>query len=146
MKNIIVGIVTLLTLALMLYLAMTKSTYQGGEHAKVIQDISSLSKKEPRISEDEKTLKSLQNKAGSVKTFEISLMYKKRCASCHGVNAEGIMGPKLLGLKADDIYQKLLDYKAGRIENAVMKGLLINLKKEELRSLADEIGTFGTKN
>jgi len=149
MKNIIVAILTVTIVILMGYLGVSGTTYQGGEHGKVIQDISKIVPKTntnmPKDETEEDKLKSLQNKAGSVKAFKVSLMYKKRCASCHGINGEGIIGPKIIGQSSDEIYKKLLDYKAGRVENAVMKGLLLNLTKEKLKSLADEIGTFGTK-
>ena len=38
MKNIIVGLFTLLTLALMAWTASQGGAYHGGEHAKVIED------------------------------------------------------------------------------------------------------------
>jgi len=53
-----------------------------------------------------------------------------------------MMGPKLIGQNAETVFKKLLDFKAGRKENLVMKGLLIKLNKEELKELADEIGEF----
>ena len=52
------------------------------------------------------------------------------------------MGPKLFGQSADIIYKKLDDFKAGRVENMIMKGLLIKLNKDDLRRLANEIGEF----
>jgi len=53
-----------------------------------------------------------------------------------------MMGPKLFGQSSDDIFKQLVDFKAGRKENIVMKGLLIHLNEEELRVFADEIGEF----
>jgi len=145
MKNIVVGISTVLIFILMAYLASTGTTFQGGEQGKIIQDIATIKAKKPKPEShtEEDKLKMLQNKAGNIKAFKVSALYKTRCASCHGATGEGIIGPKLFGLNSDDVYKKLLDYKAGRIENTVMKGLLLNLKKEELKTLSDEIGTFG---
>ena len=93
-------------------------------------------------------LKALKEKAGNAGAFKVSQQYKSKCASCHGVNGSGfqngkkMMGPKLFGQTADVIYKDLLDFKTGRKENLVMKGLLIHLNKEDLREFADEIGEF----
>jgi len=147
MKNIIVSILTLLIVILMVYLNVNKTTFQGGEQGKIIQNIDKIVPKsgnKPKLDIEAEKLKTLQNKAGNVQSFKVSLMYKKRCASCHGINGEGIIGPKIIGQSSEELYKKLLDYKAGRTENAVMKGLLLNLSKEKLRTLADEIGRFGT--
>jgi len=147
MKNIIVAILTLLIVILMVYLNINGTTFQGGEQGKIIQDIAKIVPKnssKPKLNIEAKKLKTLQNKAGNIQSFKVSLMYKKRCASCHGINGEGIIGPKIIGQSSEVLYKKLLDYKAGRTENAVMKGLLLNLTKEELKTLADEIGRFGT--
>lgn len=149
MKNIIVGIITLLTFALMGYLASTGTTFQGGEHGKIIKDISTFEKKETIVKQEESKddsdtakLKSLQDKAGSGQSTSVSKEYKTRCASCHGINGKGIIGPNISGKTSEEIYAKLLDYKAGRLENPVMKGLVMNLSKETLKTLADEIGNF----
>ena len=148
MKNIIVVTLTVLIIVLMVYINRSGTTFQGGEQGKIIQDISTIvpkkSSNEPKSPTEEEKLKTLQDKAGSLKSFKVSLMYKKRCASCHGINGEGIIGPKIIGQSTEVLYKKLLDYKAGRTENAVMKGLLLNLSKDELKTLADEIGKFGT--
>jgi len=147
MKNIIVAILTLLIVILMVYLNINGTTFQGGEQGKIIQDIAKIVPKnssKPKLNIEAKKLKTLQNKAGNIQSFKVSLMYKKRCASCHGINGEGIIGPKIIGQSSEVLYKKLLDYKAGRTENAIMKGLLLNLTKEELKTLADEIGRFGT--
>ena len=53
-----------------------------------------------------------------------------------------LMGPKLFGQTADETYKKLDDFKAGRKENMIMKGLLMKLNKDDLRRFADEIGEF----
>ena len=55
------------------------------------------------------------------------------------------MGPKLYGQSADKIYKDLVDFKAGRKENIVKKGLLINTTEEELRKFDDENGAFASQ-
>jgi cytochrome c553 len=93
-------------------------------------------------------LKALREKAGNIGAFKVSDAYKSKCSSCHGVNGSGyqngrkMMGPKLFGQSEEEIYQKLSDFKAGRKENVVMKGLLIPMSDEDLRSFAKEIGEF----
>ena len=152
MKNIIVGVLTLLVVALMAYTAMGGGAFHGGEHGKIIEDIKDIQKpavqavsgdEDENVEQDE--LKALRDKAGNIGSFKVSQDYKSKCASCHGINGEGSMGPKLIGQTSEDLYQKLLDYKAGRIENPVMRGLLLSIDKEKLRELADEIGGFEAK-
>jgi cytochrome c553 len=156
MKNIVVGILTLVVIALMALTFMNGGAYHGGEHGKVIQDMGSggvanatakVDEKDDRAKEADK-LKALREKAGNIGAFDVSQAYKSKCSSCHGVNGSGmqngkrLMGPKLFGQSADEIFQKLVDFKAGRKENIIMKGLLIKLSEEDLRVLADEIGEF----
>ena len=151
MKNTIVGIITLFTFVLMAYLASTGTTFQGGEQSKIIKDIkiqkninqhhSMQTVAKANNSEDEK-LHALQDQAGNANAMGVSLEYKKRCASCHGVNGKGIIGPDISGKSSEYIYTKLLDYKAGRLENPVMKGLVMNLSKKTLKTLAEEVGNF----
>ena len=149
MKNIIVGIITLATFGLMAYLASTGTTFQGGEQGKIIEDITvenKIIKPSTQVvsqkKSDNEKLQALKDKAGNTNAMGVSLEYKKRCASCHGVNGKGIIGPDISGQSAEFIYTKLLDYKAGRLENPVMKGLVMNLSKKTLKTLADEIGNF----
>lgn len=160
MKNIIVATLTLFIIGLMAYTASQGRAYHGGEHAKVIENIGSNEnpqttaqkvaqpqEKSDREKESEQ-LKALKDKAGNVGEIKVSDAYKSRCSACHGANGSGeqdgraLMGPKLYGQSAEKLYKDLIDFKAGRKENIIMKGLLINTTEEELRSYADEIGAF----
>jgi cytochrome c553 len=156
MKNIIVGFLTLVILGLMGLTFMGGHAYHGGEHGKIIKDfgdnmgnaqVTKIDEKDDRAKEMDE-LTALREKAGNAGAFDVSQAYKSKCSSCHGVNGSGmqngkkLMGPKLFGQNADEIYKKLDDFKAGRKENMIMKGLLIHLSKEDLRTLADEIGEF----
>jgi len=155
MKNAIVGICVLIILAAAGWVASQGGAYNGGEHGKVIANLGNkgnaatakTQEKDDRQKEQDK-LKALREKAGNVGAFKVSQEFKNKCASCHGVNGSGeqngkpLMGPKLFGQSADEIFKKLDDFKAGRKENIVMKGLLIPLSKEDLRRFADEIGEF----
>jgi len=157
MKNIIVGLFTLLIVGLMGWVASQGGAYHGGEHGKVIEDFGDTmtnaattaapEEKSDREKENE-ALGALRDKAGNAGAFKVSQEYKSKCSSCHGVNGSGfqngkaMMGPKIIGQSAEKLYKDLTDFKAGRKENMVMKGLLLKLSKEDLKRLADEIGEF----
>jgi cytochrome c553 len=113
-----------------------------------IQKIDNSSLKEETKKEDEavaKKLESLKKRAGNVMAFKVSPLYKQKCSSCHGVNGEGIVGPKLIGLSESKIYQALTDFKSGKRKNYVMYGLLTKLSDEDLKKLSKEISTFEQK-
>jgi len=93
---------------------------------------------------DEK-LQALKNKAGNVAAFSVSPLYKQKCSSCHGVNGEGIIGPKLIGLSSETVHQDLVDFKSGKRKNYVMYGLLSKMDDEQMQALSDEIGSFEQK-
>ena len=156
MKNIIAALATFVVIALMAYTASQGGAYHGGEHGKVIKDIgnkiakaqiTTLKEKSDREKEME-ALNTLRQKAGNINAFKVSQKYKSKCSSCHGINGSGfqngkkMMGPKLFGQDEETIYKKLVDFKSGRKENVVMKGLLMSLDNNELKELAKEIGEF----
>jgi len=156
MKNIIVGLLTVGIIALMGLTFMGGGAYHGGEHGKVIKDFGdtmttgktvAVVEKDDRQKEDDK-LNALRDKAGNAGAFKVSNEYKSKCASCHGVNGSGMqngkpmMGPKIFGQSAEKLYKNLVEFKSGRKENVVMKGLLIPLNDEDLKRFADEIGEF----
>jgi cytochrome c553 len=158
-KHVIVGILTVVILGLMVLTFMGGHAYHGGEQGKVIKDFgdsmnnavsTKLTEKDDRAKEADK-LSALREKAGNIGAFEVSQAYKSKCSSCHGVNGSGeqngkaLMGPKLFGQSADKIYKDLTDFKSGRKENMIMKGLLIKLSEDDLRTFADEIGEFPAK-
>jgi len=156
MKNIIVGILVLGIFGIAGWVASNGGAYNGGAHGKVIADIGNnivdaktikIIDKDDREKENDE-LTALRNKAGTISSFDVSQDYDRKCSSCHGIDGSGfqsgkkMMGPKLFGQSADELYKKLVDFKAGRKENAIMKGLLISLSNEDLRVLADEVGDF----
>ncbi|NPA66324.1 MAG: c-type cytochrome [Epsilonproteobacteria bacterium] len=156
MKHIIAGFFTIIILAAMGYVASQGGPYNGGEHGKVIKDIkqtqtansSFVPEEKSDREKEQKELNALRDKAGNVGGFKVSDEYKRKCASCHGVDGSGmqygkkLMGPKLFGQSEEEIYKKLVDFKSGRKENMIMKGLLINLSEEDLKRFAKEIGEF----
>jgi len=156
MKHIIVGILTLIIVATAIWVASKGGAYNGGKHGKSFGNLGTPTKvvkidKIQEKSDDEKErdkLKALREKAGNIGAFKVSDAYKSKCASCHGVNGSGyqngkkMMGPKLFGQSEEEIYKKLVDFKSGRKENVVMKGLLLHMSDDDLKSFAKEIGEF----
>jgi cytochrome c553 len=156
MKKVIAIISTIFILALMAYTLSNGRAFQGGEAGNIIEDMKyidapkTMETKEAK-NEDEEKLKALRDKAGNSGTFEVSNAYKSKCASCHGADGSGmqngkkLMGPKLYGQEEAVLYKDLVDFKAGRKENLIMKGLLINLEDEDLKNFAKEIAGFKAK-
>jgi cytochrome c553 len=59
------------------------------------------------------------------------------CAGCHGANGEGIApNPALAGKSEDVLVQALKDYKSGKRDNAVMKGMVGGLTDGDVTNLA----------
>ncbi|WP_457597691.1 c-type cytochrome [Hydrogenimonas sp.] len=163
-RHIIAAIATLLALWAMFFMYQLD---QKAERFKHIQEIIEKTKMEVKVErevapvqqvqeapaaqkakeEDEvaKKLKSLKERAGSMMAFKVSPLYKQKCSSCHGVNGEGIIGPKLIGMSEAQVYQALVDFKSGKRKNYVMYGLLAKMDDAQLKSLAEEIGTFKQK-
>ncbi len=53
-----------------------------------------------------------------------------------------MMGPKLFGQSEEKLYKALVDFKTGRVENSVMRGLLLSLNDDDFKELAKEISEF----
>lgn len=155
-KYIVMGFFTVVVAGLMAYTASQGGAYHGGEHGKVIEDIGNkvsgnsvqkVNEKDDREKEND-ALNALKEKAGSASGFKVSNRYKSKCSSCHGINGSGfqygkkLMGPKLIGQTEEKLLKDLEEFKAGRRENLVMKGLLISLDQTALEELAKEIGDF----
>lgn len=156
MKNIVAGIVTIFIIALMVMTYNTGGAFQGGEAGNIIEDLkftdgSKTTAQTQKVEEnniEEDQLKALRDKAGNTATFKVSNAYKSKCASCHGVDGSGtqngkkLMGPKLIGQSEEKLFKDLVDFKAGRKENLIMKGLLMNLSEDDLKEFAKEIAQF----
>ena len=157
MKNIIAIISTIIVVGLMAYTFSNGRAFQGGEAGHIIEDMKYMdvnkanasTPKEKDIETDK--LQALRDKAGNTASFEVSNAYKSKCSSCHGADGSGmqngkkLMGPKLIGQSEKTLYKDLVDFKAGRKENLIMKGLLINLEDEDLKQFALEISQFQAK-
>ncbi|BBN59427.1 c-type cytochrome [Hydrogenovibrio marinus] len=61
------------------------------------------------------------------------------CSACHGDHGQGGVGPKLKGLKKDDIIAKLKAYKAGKSFGPMSSMMIPNaqqLSEEDIKSVA----------
>ena len=154
MKNIIAILSTIIVVGLMAYTFSIGQAFQGGEAGNIIEDMKYLDNKTTQVSTPKESdvegdkLQALRDKAGNTANFEVSNDYKTKCSSCHGADGSGmqngkkLMGPKLIGQSEATLYKDLVDFKDGRKENLIMKGLLINLAEEELKQFAQEISQF----
>lgn len=154
MKNIIVGTITLVIFGAVAYTISQGTAFQGGQAARIIENVSkteqntvsqpkqsTVSEKNDRDIEAEK-IKSLRDKAGNAATFKVSENFKRKCASCHGATGEGAVGLPLFGQSAEQIYNKLLDFKSGKRTNPIMQNAIINLTENDFKELSSEIGDF----
>ena len=122
-----------------------KEKAEASIQPKVEQNISKEQSKssEEFASEDElKKVKELSLSVAKVHNEGVSKQYLTTCAPCHGANAKGVVAPDITHLSKDELLKKLADYKAGKVQNSLMKGLLTNVSDSELESLADEISKF----
>ena len=59
------------------------------------------------------------------------------CAGCHGANGEGVApNPALAGKSEEQLVQAMKDYKSGKRDNAVMKGMVAALTDGDVANLA----------
>ncbi|MES9856308.1 MAG: c-type cytochrome [Sedimenticola sp.] len=87
--------------------------------------------------------------AGSAIAADGAALYKaKTCWACHGKDAKTpIMPtyPKLTGQSADYAFNQMKDIKSGTRSNggaAAMKGVMGLVTEEEMRTIADWLGTL----
>jgi len=81
--------------------------------------------------------------------IKVSLLVRKmskkfivKCSACHNDYANGIIGPSLLGKDADEIFNKIADFKSGKASNPLMDDLINMMSTDEIRDLAEEIYEF----
>ena len=157
MKNILVGISAVIVLFLMVMTYQRGPAFQGGEAGKVVEDMAkqdlakaeaSIPKEKSNREKEDDKLSALRAKAGNIGSFKVSDKYRSRCASCHGVDGTGMqngkkmMGPKLFGQSEEKLYKALVDFKTGRVENTIMRGLLLSMNDDDFKELSKEISEF----
>jgi cytochrome c553 len=58
------------------------------------------------------------------------------CAGCHGAKGEGMApNPALAGKSESQLLQAMRDYKSGKRDNAIMKGLVAALSDQDMENL-----------
>jgi cytochrome c553 len=72
----------------------------------------------------------------------LSKEYIVKCSPCHDDYANGVIGPSLLDKDGEFIYQRIIDFKTGKRENALMKELVEQIDDAKLKELALEIANF----
>ena len=77
--------------------------------------------------------------------FAAGAKHYNQCASCHGANGEGGMGPQLSGQSSDMIIDKLTAYKngetVGNMSN-VMWGQASWMTAQDMKSIGDYVETL----
>jgi cytochrome c553 len=59
------------------------------------------------------------------------------CAACHGANGQGVApNPPLVGKSEAQLIQALKDFKSGKRDNAVMKGMASPLSDQDIENIA----------
>ena len=59
------------------------------------------------------------------------------CGTCHGTNGQGVPpNPALAGQSEAQLLQDMQDYKSGKRNNAIMKGLMGPLSDQDMANLA----------
>jgi cytochrome c553 len=59
------------------------------------------------------------------------------CVGCHGANGQGVApNPALAGKNEDQLIQAMKDYKSGKRDNAVMKGMVSALSDQDIANVA----------
>ena len=59
------------------------------------------------------------------------------CAGCHGANGQGVPpNPPLAGKSEDQLVEAMKDYKSGKRDNAIMKGMASPLSDQDMANLA----------
>ena len=148
--KIITIILAVLICAIMVFMLSQTPPKKEKPVAKVVTPKveQNISKQQPKsseefASEDElKKVKELSLSVAKAQNEGVSKQYLTSCAPCHGANGKGIVAPDITNLSKEDLLKKLADYKAGKVQNTLMKGLLTNVSDSDLNSLADEISKF----
>jgi cytochrome c553 len=59
------------------------------------------------------------------------------CVGCHGADGQGVPpNPALAGKSEDQLAQAMKDYKSGKRDNAIMKGMVAGLSDQDIANLA----------
>lgn len=73
---------------------------------------------------------------------KLSKNFIVKCSACHDNYANGVVGPSLLGLSGDDVYEMIVKYKTDQVKNVPMRELVRKMDDAEIRFIANDIAAF----
>ncbi|MCL2873186.1 MAG: hypothetical protein FWF41_09525 [Betaproteobacteria bacterium] len=78
----------------------------------------------------------------SLRIKKLSKNFIVKCSACHDNYANGVIGPSLLGLSGDEVYDKIIKYRTDQEKNVAMRQLVRNMNDQEIRFIAEDIAKF----
>jgi cytochrome c553 len=78
----------------------------------------------------------------SLKKKRLSKNFIVKCSACHDNYADGVVGPSLLGLSGDEVYDMIIKYKTDKVKNVPMRELVRKMEDSEIRFIAEDIAKF----
>lgn len=72
----------------------------------------------------------------------LSKNFLLKCSACHDDYANGIIGPSLLKMSKEEIFNAIKAFQNKEKANVLMSDLIKRMKDDEIKSLADEIHEF----
>ena len=76
---------------------------------------------------------------------QLSRNFKLKCSACHDDYANGVVGPSLLGKNSSYIYDKIIEFKTGKVSNPLMNELINMMSDKEIKTISEEIYQFNKK-
>lgn len=148
--KIIAGIFSAVAVLLIVYLMNTGTTTLKDEskpslapkNTDFTPKASQIATNNMKESEDLNKVLELQKSVENSQNEGVSKLYLVSCAPCHAKNGDGIIAPSIKGKSKEELLKSLQDYKADKVPNSLMRGLLTNTSDENLELLADEISKF----
>jgi cytochrome c553 len=78
----------------------------------------------------------------SLKMKRLSKNFIVLCSACHDNYANGVIGPTLLGLSGDEVYDMIVKYRTDQVKNVPMRELVRKMDDKEIRFIAEDIAKF----
>jgi cytochrome c553 len=78
----------------------------------------------------------------SLRMKRLSKNFIVLCSACHDNYANGVIGPTLLGLSGDEVYDMIVKYRTDQVKNVPMRELVRKMDDKEIRFIAEDIAKF----
>jgi cytochrome c553 len=78
----------------------------------------------------------------SLKMKKLSKNFIVKCSACHDNYANGVIGPSLLGLSGEEVYDMIVKYRTDKVKNVPMRQLVRNMEDSEIRFIAEDIAKY----